>query len=190
LSEIPQLVLPGDEIATSEEYICGEGTYERDGKILSSVPGRVELDAREKVARVLALNPPPALKSGDIVLGSVGEIRNTMVTLQDLEVEGVERSIPGGDMATLHISRIVEGRTEDIREAYRLGDIVRAKVSQVKPSVQVTTAGPELGVVKAFCTRCREPLVLQKGTLVCDNCERREPRKVAKGYVVRAPAQV
>lgn len=178
----PKVVMPGDEIAISEEYICGEGTYERDGKILAAVPGHVELDEREKVARVVGFNPPPVLKPEAIVLGVVSEVRNNMVTVQQLEIEGVGRAIAGDDMGTLHISKISENFTEDIREMFRLGDVVRAKVAQARPSIQLSTAGAELGVIKAFCTKCREPLVPQKGGLWCDNCERTERRKTAKGY--------
>ena len=33
-----KMVLPGDEVAVAEEYMPAEGTYEQDGKILSSLP--------------------------------------------------------------------------------------------------------------------------------------------------------
>jgi recombination protein RecR len=41
--------MPGDEIAAAEEYVCGLGTYEHDGKIFASVAGKLHLDVKEKV---------------------------------------------------------------------------------------------------------------------------------------------
>src|SRR2546428_10898055 len=65
---------------------------------------------------------------------------------------------------------------------YRLGDIIRAKVIQVKPSLQLTTAETTLGVVKALCSVCRGPLELRGRELYCPRDERTERRKVAADY--------
>ena len=61
-------------------------------------------------------------------------------------------------------------------------DIIRAKVTQPRPSVQLTTAGPHLGVIKALCRRCRAPLVRKDKGLWCNNCERAEVRKLSDDY--------
>ena len=177
-----KVVLPGDEIATSEEFVVGDGAYERDGKILASVTGHLELDKGEMVARVNGLNPPRQLKAGDTVLGEVSDVRGTMVNIQSVAPEVDGRRMTGQDIGTIHISKVTDGRSDDLRELFRLGDVVRAKVILVKPSLQLTTAGADFGVVKAFCTKCRAPLALRKGELCCDNCERIERRKLAKGY--------
>ncbi|MFH0816184.1 MAG: exosome complex RNA-binding protein Csl4 [Methanobacteriota archaeon] len=177
-----KVVMPGEEIAASEEFVVGEGTYEREGRIFASVTGTVELDKLDMVARVRALNAPRQLKAGDTIVGAVSEIRGTMVNIQTIAPEEDGRRMTGQDMGTIHISKVTEGRSDDLREMFRLGDVVRAKVIQVKPSLQLTTAGPDFGVIKAFCTKCRAPLALRKGDLRCDNCERIERRKLAKGY--------
>src|SRR5256712_7401032 len=65
---------------------------------------------------------------------------------------------------------------------YRLGDIIRAKVIQVKPSVQLTTAERDLGVVKARCSVCRGPLEVRGRELYCPRDERTERRKLAADY--------
>src|SRR2546428_42056 len=83
---------------------------------------------------------------------------------------------------TIHISNVSEEYTEDIHDMYRLGDIIRAKVIQVKPSVQLTTAEPNLGVVKALCSVCRGPLEVRGRELYCPRDERTERRKLAADY--------
>jgi exosome complex component CSL4 len=176
--------MPGEDIAASEEFSVGEGTHEKDGRIFSSVAGFVALDAREMVARVVPINPPGSIAVGDFVLGEVTEVRGTMVNVGQLTADGDGRKAVGGDSGTLHISKVADGRTEDLRELFRIGDIVRAKVVQVKPSLQLATAGPDLGVVKAYCTRCRAALEPDAGNLKCGACERVERRKMARGYSI------
>lgn len=177
-----KMVLPGDQIAVSEEFEPGEGTYEKDGMIFAAAPGVLELDAENRVARVRAFNPPAELHVGDIVYGVVDDIRGMMATATVLAIHGRTRQISGEAEGTIHISNVSEEYTEDIRDMYRLGDAIRAKVIQVKPSVQLTTAEPNLGVVKALCSVCRGPLELRGRELYCPRDERSERRKFAADY--------
>jgi exosome complex component CSL4 len=177
-----KIVLPGDEIAVAEEFEPGEGTYERDGLVFAATPGVLILDSQNRVARVRAFNPPAELKVGDIVYGVVDDIRGMMATATIQAIHGRSRQISGEAGGTIHISNVSEDYTEDIHDKFHLGDIVRAKVIQVKPSVQLTTAEPNLGVVKAICSICREPLELRGRDLYCPRDERTERRKIAADY--------
>ena len=177
-----KMVLPGDEIAVAEEFEPGEGTYERNGKVFAATPGVLMLDPQNRVARVRAFNPPAELKIGDIVYGAVDDIRGMMATASVLAIHGRSRQISGETQGTIHISNVSEDYTEDIHDKFRLGDIIRAKVIQVKPSVQLTTAEPTLGVVKALCSVCRGPLELRGRDLYCPRDERTEQRKIATDY--------
>src|SRR5213592_173291 len=178
----PKMVLPGDEIAVAEEFEPGDGTYERNGLVFAATPGVLFLDPENRVARVRAFNPPAELKIGDIVYGVVDDIRGMMATATILAIHGRTRQISGESEGTIHISNVSEEYTEDIHDMYRLGDIIRAKVIQVKPSVQLTTAERNLGVVKALCSVCRGPLELRGRELYCPRDERTERRKLAADY--------
>jgi exosome complex component CSL4 len=177
-----KIVLPGDEIAVAEEFEPGEGTYERNGAVFAATPGMLILDSQNRVARVRAFNPPAELKVGDIVYGVVDDIRGMMATATIQAIHGRSRQISGEAEGTIHISNVSEDYTEDIHDKFRLGDIIRAKVIQVKPSVQLTTAEPTLGVVKAICSVCRGPLELRGRDLYCPRDERTEGRKIASDY--------
>lgn len=177
-----KMVLPGDEIAVAEEFEPGEGTYERNGLVFAATPGVLILDPENRVARVRAFNPPAELKVGDIVYGVVDDIRGMMATATITAIHGRPRQISGESEGTIHISNVSEEYTEDIHDMYRLGDIIRAKVIQVKPSVQLTTAERNLGVVKALCSVCRGPLELRGRELYCPRDERTERRKLAADY--------
>src|SRR5438046_4728517 len=178
----PKMVLPGDEIAVAEEFEPGDGTYERNGLVFAATPGVLFLDPENRVARVRAFNPPAELKIGDIVYGVVDDIRGMMATATILAIHGRTRQISGESEGTIHISNVSEDYTEDIHDKFRLGDIIRAKVIQVKPSVQLTTAEATLGVGKASDSVCRGAHELRGRDLYCPRDERTERRKVAADY--------
>lgn len=134
-----KLVLPGDQVGVAEEYIAGEGTYEAGGILYASWAGALELDDEELVARVRGFNPPLELKEGDIVMATVENLRSSMVITKVQTVEGREREVTGDTDGTVHISKISEEYTENVRDAMRVGDLIRARVIQVKPSLQLAT---------------------------------------------------
>jgi exosome complex component CSL4 len=177
-----QLVLPGDEIAISEEFSPGEGTFEKDGVVFAAVTGKLQKDMKNRVVHVKAMNPPVVLRIGDVVYGTVEGIRNPIITVKLLKARGSDRSIAGDNVASLHISKVSKAYTTDIRKELRIGDIVKAAVIQVKPSLQLQTTHPDLGVVRAECHRCRTPLERKQRSLYCPKCDRRESRKIARDY--------
>jgi exosome complex component CSL4 len=185
-----EIVMPGDELATSEEYIAGEGTYEKNGKIFSSVIGKKAFDEAEKVAKVTVANPPVKLKPGDIVIGEVINISQSIVIISLAQVENSPRALAGVREGALHISKVTKGFVEDIRKEYRLGDLVRARVLQASPSMQLGTDSDELGVLKARCLKCRMILSKKGDALYCSRCERNEHRKLAMDYAEFTPPHV
>lgn len=177
-----KIVYPGEFLAASEEFLAGPGTYEAEGDIYAAQIGELDLDAKEKVASIRGLNPPVELKVGDVVLGTVETLRSTMAVVKVEAVEGNPRQVTGETEGTIHISKVSEQYTEDLKDAMRLTDVVRARVIQVQPSLQLATNEPALGVVRGLCTRDRSPMVKKGQELYCERCERVEPRKIAARY--------
>jgi exosome complex component CSL4 len=182
--EKKRFMLPGDEIGTSEEYIAGEGSYEKHGKLYASSTGFLEIDKSEMVARVVPVTSTPVLlKVKDLVYGAVYDNKGSMSIIQVDKVEGRNRKISDGDtMGSLHISKVKEGFLKDLRDAFLVGDIVRAKVIQVEPSLQLATQDSNLGVVVSYCINCRLQLKLEGKNLECPKCETRYRKKIADDY--------
>lgn len=176
-------VFPGDEIAVEEEYAASDGTFASDGKIYASQIGELVLDDDECIARVISPNPPNVLKTGDIVYAIVADIRKTMATADVVAKDGTERQVGGETYATIHVSKISPGYTEDVSKELRKGDFIRARVLDVKPSLQLTTRDPHLGVIRSLCGRCKGEFV-KKGDnkLYCEECKHTMPRKLADDY--------
>ena len=178
-----RVVLPGDEVAVAEEFEAGEGTYEEHGRIYAAQPGHLELDAHGRVARVSAFNPPAHLRVDEVVYGAVDEMRASMCEARVLAIHGRDRQVAGEISASLHVSKISNTYVEDIRDAMRLGDIIRARVIQTEPSLQITTAEGNLGVVLALCSNCRRPMERAGDDRVrCPRCERTDRRKLTADY--------
>lgn len=176
-------VFPGDEVAIEEEYLASEGTFAKDGIVYASQIGTLVLDDDECVARVISPNPPNILKPGDIVYAEVQDIRKTMATANVLCKDGTDRRIGSETYATIHVSKISPNYTDDVSKELRRGDLIRAKVTEVKPSLQLTTKEDHLGVIRSLCGKCKSELVVKgKGLLFCKKCERTMPRKIADDY--------
>ena len=175
-------VLPGEEVAVEEEYLAADGTYNEDGLIYASQTGELQLDDQERIAKVIPANPLVKLKVGDTVFCAITDVRSTMAICEVVAVEGKKRAVSGDTYGTIHVSKISPYYTEDVGRELRPSDIIRGKVTQTKPSLQVTTVDENLGVVKGLCKRCRQKMERDGKSLYCKSCDRREPRKLANDY--------
>jgi len=176
-------VLPGDQVSTSEELLPGDGTFEEDGIIRASRAGKYFVDSKNRRAIVKPMTSIPVeLKKGDIVLAKVNSVKSTMVIADVIHVIGVNRGISGDTNGTLRVSEISQSYVKDSNSEFSIGDIFRAKVVQVKPSIQLATKDKDLGVIKAVCSKCRHTLTRKGNMLECSNCKNKEKRKTAEDF--------
>lgn len=179
------MVLPGDYLGVIEEYLPGEGVKEENGELIATRPGRVRVDQERMEIHVEPVtDTPPLPKVGDVVIAQVIEVKSQAVILQLLRIEGKrDREIATSKLAGLHVSQVKNGFVEDLSKEFKVGDIIRARViSNEKSPIQLTTRAPDLGVVYAFCSRCRTPLVRRGNQLVCPKCGNVETRKLSSLY--------
>jgi len=178
-----KIVLPGDQVSTSEELMPGDGTFEDNGIIKASIVGKYFVDEKNRRALVKPLTSTPVLiKRGDIVLAEVNSVRSSMVIADVIHVIGKNRAISGDTNGTLKVSEISQSYVKDPANEFAPGDIIRAKVTQVKPNIQLTTKDKDLGTIRALCTRCRQPLIRKDRGLECKNCGNNERRTMAVDY--------
>ncbi len=177
-----RIVFPGDEVAVEEEYLASDGTFAENGVVYASQIGVLELDDNECVARVVCPNPPNILKEGDIVYAVVSDIRNTMATADVIGKVGSDRTLGGETYATIHVSKISPGYTDDVSKELRKGDYIRARVTGIKPSLQLTTKDEHLGCIRALCSKCKTEMVRKGNNLYCPECKYSMPRKLADDY--------
>jgi exosome complex component CSL4 len=188
-------VMIGDYLGTIEEFFPGEGTYSEDGKIFAGIIGKKIVDKEKHSMRVKG-NIPLELKVGHTVFGEVQGMNRNYVNVIVKKVQGYkgETEIKTG----LYVSNISEGYIKEPGDVFGIGDIVKGKIIKIyNELIDVSTKGAEFGVVKAFCKRCRNPLKKKSeikrmermrgdndnnSRLVCENCGRKERRKIANDY--------
>lgn len=178
-----KLVMPGDQLSTSEELLPGDGTFEENGIIRAARIGTYVVNEKHRTAEVKpASSTPVLLRKGDIVIAKVTMAKPTMIIAEVVHVAGKSRSISGDTDSTIHVKEIAQGFIKDASTEYKTEDYIRAKVIQVKPSVQLQTKDRDLGAIKALCSKCRHSLVKKSHGLECENCGNREHRRIAEDY--------
>jgi exosome complex component CSL4 len=177
-----RMVYPGEELGGEEEFLAGPGTYVEDGKILSAQVGVLSYNEKEHMVFVEPSKPTNQVRDGDVVIAVVDDLKSSMVTLTIERIEDVDRVVMGETHAAIHVAKCSNDYVRELEDVYRITDVVRAKVIQAAPSVQLETRDDEFGVIKARCHVCRQPMVLKDRRLWCEECERWEDRKLSNRY--------
>jgi exosome complex component CSL4 len=180
-----KFVIPGDFIGTSEEFIAGAGTYEEKGNIFASIAGYIKINRKDRVVTVLpSTNVPPVPKTGDVVVGRIVDLKNSIALVEIARIKGKEdREMPSIGQGAIHISNVKSSYVNELTKEFAVNDIVKAKVIDSR-TMRLTTADRYLGVLKAYCSKCRASLKRRNNsyTLICPRCERIETRKISEDY--------
>jgi exosome complex component CSL4 len=173
-----KIILPGDYVGPGEVYEESSKAYSKGDDVYSAVMGEVD----EENATVNARTEKPALKQGDVIYGSILLVMESFAIVEIFpeRKENVAPSAP--EEGKIPVRAMSKGFTPSVRDAVRIGDIIRAKVVRVEgDKAELTLAEPELGVIKAFCSQCRLPLEKTPKGLTCANGHM-EKREIANDY--------
>ena len=180
--ERKKIKVPGEIIGTEEEYLAGRGTYSHNGVIRTAVMGELHVDQKRR-ATIVPFERLPDIKIGNVVYGKIEEIFESVafVSVEVVQKNKKERTIilPG----VIPVSEIKTEYVRSIRDELRIGDIIVGTISKITPfRIEVSLKARGMGVVKAFCTVCRNELQRRGRDLVCPNCGHRETRKLSSQY--------
>jgi exosome complex component CSL4 len=171
-----KIILPGEQIATEEEYAAGENTFVRDGKIYSKTIGTLNLDETNKEASVRG-KTVEEISFGDIVTGEVSILKESTAVIQLLSAEGNKR-ILGINTAQLPIRNVSNEYVTNLNKMMKIGDLIRAKIVMSSPlAIDLSTKEKGLGVIKAYCSKCRKEMNFNNNQMVCLECGNIEDRK-------------
>ena len=174
--------MPGDAIAVSEEFVGGGGTAElADGTIVATRVGAKCQDSKSRLVSVRSKSATRFIEPGDEVFALVQDLYDSVALLQfeAAEPKGVHVSA-GNTYAYLRISEVQRGYVDNFRDVLRIGDFVRARIKEVTPlGIYLTIMAPDLGVVKASCSRCRTFMERKGRVFACPSCGSKESRKAA-----------
>jgi exosome complex component CSL4 len=176
------IVVPGDFLGTSEEFTPGSGVYDEKGNIYASVTGGVNITDKRVIEVQPSVDTPPTLNEGDVVLGRIEDIRDTIAVVNIACMKGHEgRAIAASTQGIIHISNVKSGYVNELQHEFGYLDLVMARVIDAK-ALRLSTDGKDLGVIKAICVKCKGDLKRKGNTLACERCKRVEVRKMSEDY--------
>ena len=185
MREEQDILFPGDFITNEEMFLPGRGTFAEDGKVKASYFGTLVRDMERRKVRINSIvSVPSSYKKGDTVVGVVQKLRENFAFIEIIPISSKSyRQIPQSVPAVIHVSEVRGGYAKSIGNEMRPGDIIRAKVIDVKPhTIYLSTVGARYGVIKAFCVKCRHPLERRGKVLVCPQCNWKDNRKITEDY--------
>jgi len=176
-----QFVVPGQKLGVIEEFIPDSGTYVKDGCIYSTSVGYVLIDfANKKVSVYPAARNVNVPKIGSTVIGWIISVQSSYATIRIIKIG--RRFLSGHFTGIIHISDVSHRYVDNMHDAFRIGDLVRAKViSDKNQTFHLTTRDDNLGVIYAFCSQCGGILVKRRN-LKCTVCGNIEKRKITLDY--------
>ncbi len=182
-----KIVLPGEELSTAEEFEEGENTFEENDLVFSDSVGEAEFDSKNYTVKVNKRKNVKLFHPGTRVYGIVTGVRKNSVHIKILEAyDKKEPRVFAKSNASIMISGISRNYVRNTHEQFKIGDVVLAEVSDVKPyGITLRTDKPELGVIRAYCSKCRKPMHLSHGKLMCTSCGSIENRKLSSKYSLK-----
>ena len=160
--------------------------YSKNGKDYCVMKEAKNNNISMKVISVVSDAKPALLKVGDIVYGQITDIKPQRANVQIECIKDNGRPLALPYMGAIHISQAKKDYLEKLSDAFRIGDIIQAKVVKVTgDNVDLGSTDDDCDVLKAMCTRCRDYMhTTQKADEVqCNSCNKKEKRKVSKNYI-------
>jgi exosome complex component CSL4 len=187
-------VIPGEKVATEEEFAAGSNTFVEEGVIYSSVIGKVAKE-NGSVSVSPAGREIKIIDRNMLVLGTVtDDIKSVIfVKIDNIDVDSkdylalkdgkiiMEKPRPqrfGGD-------RGGGNRFSNERQMRPcgVGDTILARVLyNDKDSYTLSLDGRESGVIYARCSACGSDMARDENMLACKECGHRERRKISDLY--------
>ena len=112
--------IPGEKIASIEEYLPGENTFEDEDSIRATTIGEINLDSSERLASINRQKQITVPNVGDVIIGVVEANLPSMIAIKIKYVNGKEMN---SDLECICVTRHI--RKKNIALAQ---DVVKAKI--------------------------------------------------------------
>ena len=167
--------LPGDKVATIEEFETGTNTFDDGHTIRSVVVGTKEFDKTKRIAKINQFKSPAVPQVNDLVIGNVAALMNNMFAVSILYINGKPTHSD--------LECICQARGAKKRILVRVSDVVMVKIiSHLNGAIHATISEPELGVLFTQCNKCGGKVVQIGSNVKCVDCGYIEERKLSSKF--------
>ena len=180
-------ILPGEQVASIEEFEAGKNTYIHSGSVRSTALGVKVYDFKRRIVKIDQKNSPMLPKIGDIIIGYIEMLFGNMFSVRILYVNDKKSDAGFSAIASTRLGGGGGiGRDRGDRRGriiFRIGDIVRGRViSLLNSNIHITIDEKEFGVLYAVCFNCGGDTVRVNNTVKCIECGSFEERKLTNDY--------
>ncbi|SAL95264.1 hypothetical protein [Absidia glauca] len=183
-----EAVTPGQRLGYAQEYIAGNGTYERDGLLYASVVGIRHITTPENKDQLPIISVSKEKEQsavpdvGNLITGKIIRVNPHQATVAIMVVGNVPcKEDFTGAIRTQDV-RAAEKDKVKIYNSFRPGDIIKAEVISLGDSRSyfLSTAKNELGVIFATSVAGATMIPISWQEMQCPKTKTIEYRKCAK----------
>ena len=168
-------VIPGDKIASIEEYESGHNTFDDGDMVRASTVGEKILD---KSTRVVSVKHPRLLsipQVGDTVTGTVVAVMSSMIA--------VSIDYINGKPTTSKVECVCSTRNIRRKNIALVNDIVTLKIlNHLNGTIHATIDESQLGVLFTKCRKCGGKVVPMRDAIKCTECSWIDERKLSSNF--------
>ena len=167
--------IPGEKIASIEEYLPGDNTFEDDDVIRATTIGDVNLDSTDRLASINSQTQITVPKVGDVIIGVVEANLPSMIAIMIKYVNGKKVV---ADLECVCVTRHI--RKKNIALAK---DVVKAEIiSHINGTIHASIDSEELGVLFTKCRKCFGTVVKMRDAVKCKDCTWIDDRKLSSDF--------
>ncbi|MEJ2259632.1 MAG: exosome complex RNA-binding protein Csl4 [Nitrosopumilaceae archaeon] len=168
-------VIPGDKIASIEEYESGYNTFDDGDMVRASTVGEKILDKSTRVASVKHPRVLSIPQVGDTVIGTVAAVMSSMIA--------VSIDYINGKPTTSKVECVCSTRNIRRKNIALVNDIVTLKIlNHLNGTIHATIDEPKLGVLFTKCRKCGGKVVPMRDAIKCTECSWIDERKLSTNF--------
>ena len=165
-------IIPGDRIASIEEYEAGENTFDDGDQVRAATVGRKVIDKSTRTASIVHPKMLSVPKKDDVIIGPVVAVMSTMIAVS---IEYIN-----GKPTTSHVECICSTRNIRRKNVALQGDVVVLKIlGSLNGTIHGTMSAPDLGVIFTKCRKCGASVVPLRDVIKCTECSWIDERKLS-----------
>ena len=170
-----KLRIPGEKIASIEEYLPGDNTFEDNDSIRAATIGEINLNSSERSASINRQTQITVPKVGDVIIGVVEANLPSMIAISIKFVNGKRVN---SDLECICVTRHI--RKKNIALAQ---DVVKVEIiSHINGTIHASIDSPELGVLFTKCRKCFGTVVKMRDAVKCKDCGWIDDRKLSTEF--------
>ena len=167
--------IPGERIASIEEYLPGENTFEDNDMIRATTIGNINLDSTERLASINSQTQITVPKVGDVIIGVVEANLPSMIAILIKYINGKKVV---ADLECICVTRHL--RKKNIALAQ---DVVKVEIiSHINGTIHASIDSEELGVLFTKCRKCFGTVVKMRDAVKCKDCTWIDDRKLSSDF--------